>query len=627
MSPASKPQPARKLTTILNADVVGFSRLMRADEEDTLSILKERERLIHRLILEHHGRPFGTAGDSFMAEFASPVEAVRCAMACQEALSRINADLPLNRRFLLRIGVNLGDVMLDGDNLYGTGVNIAARLQTIADPGGICISQSVYDLVRQRLTLEVEDIGRQPTKNIAEPVQAYRVVLHDGRSRMARVLRRHGRTIRAFLVPAALAILVLGSFWYWEELVPFRGPDEEAGRLPTGEPSIVLLPFDDLSSDETHEYFADALTNDLTTDLSKFSDLLVISNYSAKALKQRPSSIRDVQRELGARYVLEGAVQWVEDRLRINVQLIDAQTDGHIWAERYDRSASDLFAVQDEIVETVVSRLAVNVTEAERRRVFQKETRNLHAYELWLQGRALLQVPEEENSEKARALFLQAIELDPNFARAYGHVSYTDVQRWTNNWGPSPEQSRASALALARKAVQLGPEDYDNWWSLGIALIMNDDYEEGIRAYERAKQLNPNDADLLASMSDGLVAVGRAEEAARQVRDAMRRNPKYPAWYAWNLGFAALIARRFDEAVEALAPITDEITPARVYLAAAYALRDRAGDAERAAEQVRLLLQEDPGWTVAQAARQPLQRPEDRELWLTGLRRAGLPEG
>lgn len=626
MIPASKPQPARKLTTILNADVVGFSRLMGADEEETLGTLKHREQLIRQLMIENNGRPFGAAGDSFMAEFASPVEAVRCATACQQALARLNAEQPLNRRFLLRIGVNLGDVMLDGDNLYGNGVNIAARLQALADPGGICISESVHEHVRGRLELQVEDMGRQPTKNIAEPVHAYRVVLQEKRPAVARLARKLRKPLRGFLLPAGLALLLLLALWRWQ-VFPFPRPEMPKDGARSGEPSIVLLPFDDLSSDRPHDYFADALTNDLTTDLSKFADLLVISNYSAKALKERSSSIRDVQRELGARYVLEGAVQRADDRLRINVQLIDAATDAHIWAERYDRPAGDLFAVQDEIVGTVVSRLAVNVSEAEKQRVFKTDTLNLHAYELWLQGRSLLQVPVEESTDKARGLFLQAIAEDPGFARAYGHLSYTDVQRWSNNWGPSPEGSRVSALELARKAVQLGPDDYDNWWSLGVALVANDRYPEGIKAYERAKQLNPNDADLLASMSDGLVAVGRAGEAARQVREAMRRNPKYPSWYAWNLGFAALMARRFDEAVEALAPIVGEINQARVYLAAAYALRDQPGDAARAAEEVKALLKVEPGWTVAQAARQPLQRPEDRDLWLSGLRKAGLPEG
>lgn len=622
MNLAAKSQPERKLATILNADVVGFSRLMRADEEETLGTLKDRERLIRQLILEHRGRPFGMAGDSFMAEFASPVEAVRCAIACQEALARLNADVPLNRRFLLRIGVNLGDVMVEGENLYGDGVNIAARLQSIADPGGICISQSVHELVRHRLALTVENLGKQPVKNIAEPVQAYRVVLEDRRSNLAQLARKHRKPLRAFLLTVAVAALALLAVWAWH-------PAPEPGEEPPGAgvPSIVVLPLDNLSPDERHGYFADALTNDLTTELSRFAGLLVISNHSAQAYKNRPAPIGEVRRELGVRYVLEGSVQRVEDRLRVNVQLIDAETDGHVWAERYDRAAGDLLDLQTEIVETVASRLAVQVSEAERRRLRQKDTESLRAYELWLQGRSLLQVPDEASNAKADELFRRAIEEDPNFARAYGLRSYVEVQRWMNGWGPSPEQARVRALELARKAVELGPEDYDNWWSLGIALITNDRYEEGIRAYERARQLNPNDADLLASMSDGLVAVGRAEEAERQVREAMRRNPKYPAWYAWNLGFAALMARHHDEAVRALEPITGEISAARVYLAAAYALRDQPGDAARAAEQVKLLLQEEPGWTVARAARQPLQRPEDRELWLTGLRRSGLPEG
>ena len=458
------------------------------------------------------------------------MEAVRCAIACQETLSKTNADLPLNRRFLLRIGVNLGDVMLDGENLYGDGVNIAARLQSLADPGGICISQSVYELVRHRLTVGVEDMGKQPVKNIAEPVQAYRIVLQGGRPKAARLLQKYRKLLRALALPAAVALLAALAVWFWQ---PPPAPDTRMA-LDSGEPSIVVLPLDNLSEDKQHGYFADALTNDLTTELCKFAGLLVISNHSAKVYKDRPTPIQDVRRELGARYVLEGAVQRVEDRLRVNVQLIDTETDGHVWAERYDRSSSDLFAVQDDIVETVVSRLAVQVSEAERSRVFKKDTQNLRAYELWLQGRSLLQVPDESSNVRALELFLEAIEEDPSFARAYGHRSYAEVQRWTNNWGPLPEQSRTNALEFARKAVELGPEDYDNWWSLGIALTTNDRYAEGIQAYERARQLNPNDADLLASMSDGLVAVGRAEEAAQQVRQAMRRNPKYPAWYAWN---------------------------------------------------------------------------------------------
>jgi adenylate cyclase len=621
MIPASKSQPIRKLATILNADVVGFSRLMGADEEETLRTLKEREQLIHQLVLEHHGRSFGTAGDSFMIEFASPVEAVRCAVACQESLGKINADQPLNRRFLLRIGVNLGDVMLDGENLYGDGVNIAARLQSLADPGGICISQSVYELVRHRLTVGFEDIGKQSMKNIMEPVQAYRVVVRE-RPKAIRLWQKYRKPLQALALPVTVAFLAALAVWFWQRPTAV---DMAQTALDSGEPSIAVLPLTNLSGDPSQEYFSDGLTNDITTDLSKFSGLLVIASNSAFTFKGRRAKVQDIGQDLGVRYLLEGTVQKNSSQLRINAQLIDTATGHHVWAQRYERKADEVLTVQDEIIQKIVTALAVNITAAEQQRANREETNNMDAYDYYLRGKAVVADPSKitpQGNTEARSLFEKAIELDPMFSEAYGELSYLFVREYQNGWSTDPNASLKKAEDLAKRSLAIA-DNAESRWSLAIVYWNQGAFEKSLAEYGVARDLNPNDSDLAADMAEALVYGGEPERAIKQIKEAIAQNPKTPYWYFWNLGRAYYMAGHYQEALDAIAKINDPPNDVLLITAAAKA---QLGDMEGARSDIAEFSRNDPDWSVAKSAAYYYRNDADRQHWVKGLRKAGLKE-
>jgi adenylate cyclase len=579
----------RKLAVILAADVAGYARLMAADEEGTLAALNARRRVIDELIARHHGRIFTTAGDSVMAEFASAVEAVRCAAAIQQEVERRNADLPEPGRMLFRVGVNLGDVMIAGDNQFGDGVNVAARLEGTAEPGGICISGAVYDQVRNKVDLSFADLGEQSLKNIGYPVRVFGVrrAAADAESVTER--------------PAGIA--------------PTRA---------TVFPSIAVLPFANLAGDPEQEYFADGITEDLITELSRFQEIRVIARNSVLTYKTKPVRIQEVGRDLGVRYVLEGSVRKAGGRVRITAQLIDAATGHHLWAERFDRELADIFAVQDEVTGRIVATLAGKLAESERRRARSGQTENLEAYDCVLRGRELWERFTPEDNRQARRLYEKAIALDPDYARAYASLAWTYLVEHSERWGNADDRPLERALELAREGVIVNPASHSNHLALGQVCLSKGLYEEALDALETAIELNPNDADGYAFLARALSFAGRPDEAIDLMDKAQRLNPAAPHWYAWNLGMACYLARRYDDAVSALRKGRPLGAMAYRWLAAAYGQLGRELEAQAAAEEYR---KRTPDFSLASHLEVlPFQHAEDREHYAAGLRKAGLSE-
>ena len=580
----------RKLTVILAADVAGYSRLMAADEEGTLAALNERRQVIDELIAGHHGRIFTTAGDSVMAEFASAVEAVRCAAAIQQEIERRNADLPEPRRMHFRVGVNLGDVMVGGDNLFGDGVNVAARLESVAEPGGICVSGAVYDQIRNKVDLSFDDLGERSLKNIDYPVRVFG--LRRDRAAEPRPLPER---------PAATA----------------------AGR-PSALPSIAVLPFANLGGDPDHDYFADGLTEDLITELSRFQELRVIARNSVMTYKGKPVRVQEVGRDLGVRYVLEGSVRKAGARVRITAQLIDAATGHHIWAERFDRDLADIFEVQDEVTSRIVATLAGRLAASERRRARSGQTENLEAYDCVLRGREHWDRFTPEDNREARRLYEKAIELDPDYARAYASLAWTYLVEHSERWVGAEDQPLERALDLARRGVMVNPASHSNHLALGQVCLSKGLHDEALEALETAITLNPNDADGYVFLAQALNRTGRPEEAISLVEKAQRLNPAAPPWYTWNLGIAYYLARRYDDAVTALRRGRPLGAMAYRWLAASYAQLGRDLEAKAAAEEY---LKRTPDFSLARHLEMlHFQQADDRDHYTEGLRKAGLPE-
>jgi len=511
----------RKLTAILSADVKGYSRLMGEDEEATIRTLTTYREVMAILIAQHRGRVVDSPGDNLLAEFASAVDAVRGAVEMQQDLQGKNAELPPERRMEFRIGINVGDVVVEGERLYGDGVNIAARLEALAEGGGICIAGTVYDQVENKLSLGYEYVGEQLVKNIAKPVRVYRVRL--------------------------------------EAEVPAMAPGKDKGDLasPTpalslpDKPSILVLPFINMSNDPEQEYFSDGITEDITTDLSKISSLFVISRNSAFTYKGKAVKAQDISREMGVRYILEGSVRKAGERIRITAQLIDATTDHHLWSERYDRSLQDLFALQDEIVQQIVTTLKLQLTLQEQGYSVRKHTDNLEAYDAFLRGTEQFFRRTKEATTQARQMFEKALALDPQYAQAYAWLGWTYWIEWIWRWSADP-QSLERALALAQKATALDDSLPIAHSLLSGIYALQQQYEQAIAEGERAIALDPNNAQSYEGQAQALNWAGRPEEALRAVEQAMRLNPRYPPAYYFHLGWAYSLTGRYAEAVATL---------------------------------------------------------------------------
>ena len=584
----------RKLTVILAADVEGYSRLMGADEEATLETLDVYREIIDGLIARHDGRIFGTAGDSVLAEFASVVEAVRTAISVQDELEARNTELPEERRLRFRIGVNLGDVMVKGDDLLGDGVNVAARLEGLAEPGGICVSGNVHEQIENKLDLGYEDLGFQDVKNIARPVRAYRVVLEPG--------------------PGTVTV-----------------PSPQPRRSPAADkPSIAVLPFTNMSADPEQEYFSDGITEDLITDLSKISGLFVVSRNAVFLYKGKAVKPIEVSQELGVRYVLEGSVRKAADRVRISAQLIDPTTGYHLWAERYDRDLTDIFALQDEITEKIVAALEVKLTAGEQEQVARRYTDNLEAYDYFLRGRAYQVRATKETTAQAREMFERAIELDPSFAGAYAILSHTHWRDWRNQWSEDT-QALERAFEAAKKAVALDDSLPLAHTYLGWAYVWRKQYEEAIAEGERAIALDPNFAEGYARLGQILIFAGRPEEGIGLVKKAMRLDPHYPPNHLVYLARGYDLLGKHEDAITALREcITRDPDryAAHKSLAVIYGLLGRREEAQ--AEVAELFRLRPHGGFDASLTdvreKMPFKDQEVLERHVEGMRKAGLLE-
>jgi TolB-like protein/class 3 adenylate cyclase/Flp pilus assembly protein TadD len=578
----------RRLAAIMAVDAVGYTRLMRRDEDSGMAILMRRRQLLEGEIQRYHGRVFSGAGDSVLAEFASAVDSVRCALASQRVLGAANSEDPADQRLAFRIGINLGDVIVTDDgNLYGDCVNLAARLETVAKPGGICLSEEAYRQVRNCGDFYFDDLGQVAVKNIGD-VRVYRVADRDTTG--------------------------------METAVPFPPSSESWLRSRPGI-SIVILPFDNLSGDPDQAFFCDGLTNDITSDLSRFPDLLVIASNSAFACRYRHRRIQEIAAELDVRYLLEGSVQRLGERVRVNAQLIDGATGHHIWVERFEREQAELFQLQDEIILRIVGSLPGRLRDIEGQRALRKDPVEVGAYEAYLRGAYLYSIETESALTHCREQFELATRLDPSFARPWGYLAYVAVQRWIAGWGD--ETVLTEAEDYARRAVSLDPNDYANHWDLAIVYLNTRRFDMAREEYARAANLNPNDADLLAEMAETLVFAGESDIALRQLQEAMRRNPFHPDWYRWVLSWALFNSDRHAEALAELDRINRP--PQHIDLLRA-AILVKLGRIEEAKAPLGRFLEYRPGWNLAkERARITFRRRKDEERWLGALAEAGLP--
>jgi adenylate cyclase len=549
----------RKLAAILSADVKGYSRLMGEDEEATVSTITVYREAMVKLIQKSRGRVVDSPGDNLLAEFVSVVDAVRCAVEIQEELKAKNAELPENRRMEFRIGINLGDVIQEGERIYGDGVNIAARVEGLAEGGGICISGSAYDQVKNKLPLGYEYLGEHTVKNIAEPVRVYKVLMEP--EAVGKVIgeKRPGPKRQRATLAIVIALLLIAAAWaMWNyHLRPAPSSEKVASveQMVTPLPakaSIAVLPFKNLSGDPEQEYFSDGITNDVITDLSKFRELFVIASNSVFVYKGKPVKAQEVSRELGVRYVLEGSVQKAGEQVRINTQLIDATTGHHLWAERYDRDLKDLFAVQDEIVQTIVATLAVRIDAEERRRVMRKDTESLEAYDYVLRGWEYFSRTTRSANTQARQMFEKAIELDPRYATAYVGLGRTHLALFQFGWTEFPARALQRTHYLAQKALSLEESNASAHALLGIVYRYRLQYDLATKELERAIELNPNNARSHAALGTVLNYTSRPDDAIDKLETALRLNPTMRPGYYMHLGLAYYLKGRYEDSIMTL---------------------------------------------------------------------------
>jgi adenylate cyclase len=613
----------RKLAAILSADGEGYSRLMGDDEAATVRTIMEYGEAIASLVARHGGRVVDSPGDNVLAEFSSVVDAVQCAVEIQRELRSRNAALPVSRRMQFRIGINLGDVIVEGQRIYGDGVNIAARLESLAEGGGVCLSGTAYDQVEGKLPLGYDFLGEHTVKNIARPVRVYRVRLEPRASPMPLLRKRRADRRLVPMIVGAIAILVLIGGGGWAGWRWLRTPALSGLALPD-KPSVAVLPFTNLSRDPAQEYFSDGVTEDLITGLSKVSGLFVIARNSVFTYKGKAVRVSEVGRDLGVRYVLEGSIQRADSRVRITAQLVDATTGYHIWAERYDREVRDIFALQDEVTQQIVRALAVKLTEGEQGRLARVPTGQPEAYDLVLRGHDQRRRTTREANLQSRRLFVKALDLDPQYAEAYVGLSWAHLQSWQFLWSSDPD-SLERARELAERALALDDTLAAAHRLLGQIYLWRKEHDRAIAQAERAVALAPNDADGYETLAEVLGWTGRAEDSMRFIRQAMRLNPHYPFFYLWTLGHAYYLTRRTEEAVDTLSQVVKQnpdFVPAHAYLAVLFTEMGRVQEARAAWHKA---LQISPGASMAiLRQRLPYRRPADLDRFLTAVHKSGL---
>jgi len=619
----------RKLTAILSADVAGYSRLMAEDETFTVKTIGAYREVVASLIKQHRGRVVDSPGDNVLAEFSSVVDAVQCAVAVQNEIQTQNAELPTNRRMEFRIGINLGDVIDEENRIYGDGVNIAARLEALADPGGICVSKTAFDQIETKLPLGYEYLGEQSVKNIPKPVGAYRVLMKpEAVGKVIGEKRFLGRFSRRTALSAIITlVIVAGSLIGWNiylhqaKKIEPASLDKMAYPLPD-RPSIAVLPFDNLSGDPEKEFFSDGLSEEIITALSKVPKLFVIARNSTFTYKGKPVKVQQVSEELGVRYVLEGSVRMVENRVRITAQLIDAISGLHLWAERYDRDLNDIFAVQDEITMKIITALRVQLTEGEFARLQGRYANNLQAYLKVLEGSGYWY---ESKYSEAMMCFEEAVSLDPQYESAYAWLSWTHLM---NVWfGPSStrKQSLKKAFESAEKCRALDDTAASCHGALSHAYLLKRDYDKAISEGKQAVELEPNTALYAIHYGWALRSVGNYEEALREFERALRLDPLDTTNAMYHICATYNVMRRHEEAIEACKKVIEQRPrnfASFINLAVAYSELEQMDKAREAADKV---LEMHPNFSLESFGKTlPYKNKADRDLFVSGLRKAGL---
>jgi adenylate cyclase len=584
--PVTEERAKRKLTAIFSADVKGYSRLMADDEEATVRTINVYRDVMTGLIKDHRGRVVDAKGDNLLAEFPSVVDAVRCAVDVQKELSDRNSEYPKHRRMEFRIGINLGDVIEEEDAIYGDGVNVAARLEGLAEGGGICVSGSAYDQIEDKVPFPFEYLGEQTIKNIVKPVRVYRILME-------------------------------------QETVP----QPNIGIQLQDKPSIAVLPFVNMSDDSGQEYFADGITEDIITALSKFRWFFVIARNTTFTYKGKIVDIKQVARDLGVRYLLEGSVRKAGNRLRVTAQLIDGSNDRHVWADRYDRDLEDIFAVQDEITQSIVTSVGPEFLSAEMKRAQRKDARNLDAWDYVMRASSCHSRFTKEDAAEAQRLLQKATESDPMCAEAFCLLAFTFLMQVQFGWSEAVDQSTQRAWQAAQSAVTI--DDRDAWahTALGMVDLISKRYDNAVRRLERAIDLNPNLANAYGGLGQALALAGEYDPAVKQIDKAIRLSPRDPFMVYWfgHLGLAAFMNERYEDACEwGLKTIQENprFPGGHRLLAASYGQLGRIEEAATELEEVFRLM---PRMTADDVRKQvPFKKPDDMERYIDGLRKAGL---
>jgi adenylate cyclase len=578
----------RKLSVVLYADIHGYSRLMDQDEAGTVVRMTQSLSMIRHLIGDYGGKVVNTAGDGVVALFPSAGQALYFAVEMQRELANASAWVAGQEPILYRVGIAIGDTIAGEQGVYGHSVNLAARIQALADPGGICVTDTVYQIVRSQSDLPMRSLGKQSLKNIAEPVEVYAVDLSD--------VHAHR--------PAA-------PFSMHPPAVKWLAPES----------SLAVLPLENVSGHAEDAHLCHGIVTDLISNLCRFRNLMVIARHSAFLVSAHLTSLREIGNQLGVRYLMSGSFRRAGKQIRITIDLVEAETENTIWSERYDGSLADIFALQDSVTATTAARLAVHIDMAERRRLSAQTYPDLHAYGLVLRGQDLSFRFRPESNLHARRLYEQARELDPHYGRSYAAISRTFNVEWRYNWTNDPEAALSQALDLARLAVDHDDLDARGFLELGLAHLYRKEHDEALAAYERALELNPNDADLLAEMGDCLVYVRQAGRAVQLLEQAIRLNPYHPDSYLWFLGDAYFHLGEYEKTIRTLHKMRDQAEGHRL-MAASHALLGHLDEAQRHAFA---LMEVHPNFTIEQWRKVPPNKyPEDLEIFVEGLRKAGL---
>jgi adenylate cyclase len=619
----------RKLSAILSADVKGYSLLMTNDESFTIKTLKKYRNIMSEIINDHSGRVVDAPGDNMLAEFSSAVNAVQCSVAIQNELKTRNADLPFDKRLEFRIGVNIGDVVQDGGSLYGEGVNIAARIEGLADPGGVCISRNAYDHIKNKLKLGYQYIGEHAAKNIKDPVRVYKVLINpkDAGKLIGEEPKPEAHQWILPAVVAAAIVLTLISYQIYQKITaPKFEPalvEKMAYPLPD-KASIAVLPFVNMSDDPKQEYFSDGITESIIMVLSKVRDMFVIARNSTFTYKGKAVKVQQVAEELGVRYVLQGSVQKAEGRVRITAQLIDAIMGKHMWGNRYDRDLKDLFVLQDEITIKIITALQVQLTEGVELTV---GTNNLDAYLKLLQADEQRRRGNKEGNALARKLIEETIALDPEYAGAYLKMSATHLMDMMYGSSESLEQSLKLAEEFVQKAISLRGAYADAHAYLGRIYLTKGKYDEAITEGERAVALNPDSALVNAALAFSLGYAGRPEDAIVLYKKAIRLSPIADLWFLAYLGSCYRMTGRYEEAISEYKKVikrSSDSVFAHLGAAATYSLWEHEKEAQAEVAEV---LRIDPKFSLETFRKGQLYKnPKEVERLIDALRKAGLPE-